>query len=399
MRAQQYVVPILTSHSVAEPDSPDADIDATDWASRIVVLRERVMALSDVLLTRYLPWCDFADMVGLVVSKPLSAELRSRVVKLLFPTFPSDGFLRHSIRCGERVLPPAVAAGICERVGKVLVFQEASSATATQLDELRGLSLQLAQSDDPTWPSRVECHWSLFELMLVTDGLDGPLGARLAQLVDEKDWAETARLYEKYADPEISRETADRAIAGTTVVLAGLRWPRVWPSAPKTVECAVPEEVARDEEVSFLTDEEVDALLEGVSESSPQNVTDTAAFTESLQELSVPEAACANDTAPETEDAPQAEATNLETLANDPLRLANYVKGMPNAALKLLLLEQAFGLYEDTLANFLWFMKDGELIGKVLQRMTLHDGRLLIPSLTRIPAQILLNFSRTAVTH
>ncbi len=384
MRARQYVVPILTNHRAPEPDSPDAAIDAIEWANRIAGLRERVMALSDVLLIRYLPWCDFSDLMGLVVSKPLSVELQLRIAKLLFPTFLSDGFLRHCNRCGERLLPPAVAAGIGERVEEVLAFQEASSATAEQLDELRGLSMQLAQSDDPTWPSRVECHWSLFELMLVTDGLGGPLGARLAQLVDEKDWAETARFYEKYADPVISRESAAGAIAGATVVLAGQRWPRVWPSVPKAVEDSVPEEVARDEEESFLTDEEVDALLEGVSESSPQTVTDTSALTESLQEPSVPEAASANDTAQKTDDASQAEATNLETLAGDPLRLASYVKGMPNAALKLLLVEQAFGLYEDTLANFLWFIKDGELICKVLQRMTLHDGRLLMEKLNTL---------------
>ena len=60
---------------------------------------------------------------------------------------------------------------------------------------------------------------------------------------------------------------------------------------------------------------------------------------------------------------------------------ASDVKGMPNAEFQLLLAEFPFYLYEHTLLNFLWFMQDGALIRKILQHMTLHDGRWLMEQL------------------
>jgi len=112
-------------------------MDATEWASRIAGLRERVLVLSDAHLAHYLPRFDLADLMGLVVCRPYSVELQAQIARVLFPKFLADGFSRHCTRCGEHLLPPVVAAGIFERVEALLaVDEEESFLTDAEVDAL-----------------------------------------------------------------------------------------------------------------------------------------------------------------------------------------------------------------------------------------------------------------------
>ena len=60
---------------------------------------------------------------------------------------------------------------------------------------------------------------------------------------------------------------------------------------------------------------------------------------------------------------------------------ASDVKDLQDREFKFLLAEFPFYLYEPMLINFLWFMQDGALIRRVLQHITLHDGRWLMEQL------------------
>ena len=244
MRVRQYVVPEFDRQKNAP--EVDSSLTAVEWADKIAELRVRLLLLTEAQRVRYLPQLHITDWMGLVVCPPYSAELQAVFVQLLYPQFLADTFLRRCTQCGERLPTPAMAAEICARVEAELASAANYCATNVQMDELRSLSLQLAASAGTAWLARVESLWSLFEPLLSSGGLTGPLGLRLQHLLDEKKWAELAQWYEEYADPVISRQTADQAIAGLTRLLAGQAWPRVWSEGSHDAPSSLPTETTSD---------------------------------------------------------------------------------------------------------------------------------------------------------
>lgn len=376
MRTRQYVVPGFDR----QKNAPEADssLTAVEWAGKIAELRTRLLLLTEAQRVRYLPQLHITDWMGLVVCPPYSAELQAVFVRLLYPQFLADTFLRRCTQCGERLPTPAMAAEICARVEAQLASVADYCATSAQMDELRSLSLQLAASAGTAWlaRSRLESSWSLFEPLLSSGGLTGPLGLRLQHLLDEKRWAELAQWYEEYADPVISRQTADQAIAGLTGLLAGRAWPKVWSESTHDAPSSLPTEATSDEdaeEESFLTQDEVDSLLAPAP--VPVNGAcageDTDATTDATTE-------CIHDPHPA-----QASAVHAVT-QDDPRQQASFIQNLPDASMRMLLAELDFGIYEDTLANFLWFMKSAELMRKVLHNMTLRHGDWLMERLNTL---------------
>ncbi|MBK7001903.1 MAG: hypothetical protein IPH35_18625 [Rhodoferax sp.] len=370
MRVRQYVVPGFDRQKNAP--EVDSTLTAVEWADKIAELRARLLLLTEAQRVRYLPRLHITDWMGLVVCQPYSTELQAVFVRMLYPQFLADTFLRRCTQCGERLLTPAMAAEICARVEAQLAFAAEYCATSVQMDELRSLSLQLAASAGTAWlaRSRLESSWSLFEPLLSSGSLSGPLGLRMQHLMGEKKWAEIAQWYEEYADPVVSRQSADQAIAGLTGLLAGQTWPWVWDKSTHDVPTSLPTEATSDEdkgaeEESFLTQDEVDSLLAPVSAACAGE--DTDATTE-----------CVHDPHPT-----QVSAVHAVT-QDDPRQQASFVQNLPDASMRMLLVELEFGIYEDTLANFLWFMKSAELMRKVLRNMTLHHGAWLMERLNTL---------------